>query len=246
MSLLDEKAGPILFQLPPNFHADADRLASFLKLLSKAPLQFGIPASQLVCAAHSKAAVEQNISLCLSDHPRRARAVETHGRFRLCQGHGPGGVTGALWSRALKDWAKRIRSWKQQGCDAFVISTTTKRALRRPMPSCCDSYAVMDARQNTKSLLDRAEKQPLAARDVFVDEPVPRPVLMRNQVNRHANELWTLLPASLRESARTEQIDAICFSLCFGLGPMGHVVCFATPRRCIAPNRPRATRARPA
>jgi uncharacterized protein YecE (DUF72 family) len=35
LSLLGEKAGPILFQLPPNFHADADRLASFLKLLSK-------------------------------------------------------------------------------------------------------------------------------------------------------------------------------------------------------------------
>ena len=34
LSLLGEKAGPILFQLPPNFRVDADRLASF-KLLSK-------------------------------------------------------------------------------------------------------------------------------------------------------------------------------------------------------------------
>ena len=34
-SLLGDKAGPILFQLPPNFEADADRLASFFKLLSK-------------------------------------------------------------------------------------------------------------------------------------------------------------------------------------------------------------------
>jgi uncharacterized protein YecE (DUF72 family) len=35
LSLLGRKAGPILFQLPPNFKADADRLFSFVKLLSK-------------------------------------------------------------------------------------------------------------------------------------------------------------------------------------------------------------------
>jgi len=35
LSLLGDKAGPVLFQLPPNFKADAERLASFLKLLSK-------------------------------------------------------------------------------------------------------------------------------------------------------------------------------------------------------------------
>jgi uncharacterized protein YecE (DUF72 family) len=33
--LLAEKARPVLFQLPPNFQADPERLASFLKLLSK-------------------------------------------------------------------------------------------------------------------------------------------------------------------------------------------------------------------
>src|ERR1700712_6087684 len=35
LSLLGEKAGPILFQLPPNFQADVERLDSFLKLLSR-------------------------------------------------------------------------------------------------------------------------------------------------------------------------------------------------------------------
>src|ERR1700712_4115321 len=34
LSLLGEKAGPILFQLPPNFQANAERLVSVLKLLS--------------------------------------------------------------------------------------------------------------------------------------------------------------------------------------------------------------------
>ena len=32
--VLRDKAGPVLFQLPPHFKADADRLSSFIKLLS--------------------------------------------------------------------------------------------------------------------------------------------------------------------------------------------------------------------
>lgn len=34
LSLLGNKAGPVLFRLPPHFKPDADRLASFFKLLS--------------------------------------------------------------------------------------------------------------------------------------------------------------------------------------------------------------------
>ena len=34
LSLLGNKVGPILFQLPPNFRADADRLGKFFKMLS--------------------------------------------------------------------------------------------------------------------------------------------------------------------------------------------------------------------
>jgi uncharacterized protein YecE (DUF72 family) len=33
LSILGDKAGPVLFQLPPHFEADAGRLASFLTLL---------------------------------------------------------------------------------------------------------------------------------------------------------------------------------------------------------------------
>jgi hypothetical protein len=44
LALLGDKAGPILFQLPPQFAVNADRLASFFELLSKiAALQLRIP-----------------------------------------------------------------------------------------------------------------------------------------------------------------------------------------------------------
>src|SRR5665213_3561709 len=57
LSLLGGKAGPILFQLPPHFQANADRLASFFKLLSN----------------------KRRSSRC-------AGAMEAHRRLRLCPG----------------------------------------------------------------------------------------------------------------------------------------------------------------
>ena len=59
LSLLGDKAGPILFQLPPQFQADAERLSSFFKLLllAQTPLQFRIPSPELVRPADIPAAV---------------------------------------------------------------------------------------------------------------------------------------------------------------------------------------------
>ena len=49
LSLLREKAGPVLFQLPPHLHADPDRLGHLPQTaFEQAPLQFRISASQLV------------------------------------------------------------------------------------------------------------------------------------------------------------------------------------------------------
>ena len=69
LSLLGDKAGPVLFQLPPNFHADAERLASFLKLLSdKRRYSFEFRHPGWYAPRILKLLSERNISLCLSDH----------------------------------------------------------------------------------------------------------------------------------------------------------------------------------
>ena len=122
LSLLGEKAGPILFQLPPNFQANAERLASFLKLLSKKrrysfefrhPSWYAPPILKLLS--------ERNISLCLSDHHDAPAPWKRTADFVYIRGHGPGGrYKGHYRNDALGDWAKRIKAWKQQGCDVFV------------------------------------------------------------------------------------------------------------------------------
>src|ERR1700709_1118040 len=123
LSLLGEKAGPILFQLPPNFRADAERLAAFLKLLPKKrrySFEFRHPgwyAPQIL-----KLLAGQNISLCLSDHHDAPAPWKRTADFVYIRGHGPGGrYKGHYSERTLLDSGTRLRSWKKQGKDVYVF-----------------------------------------------------------------------------------------------------------------------------
>ena len=122
LTLLEGKLGPVLFQLPPNFRADPGRLASFLKMLSKKrrysfefrhPSWYAPPILRLLS--------EHNVALCISDHHDAPAPWNRTADFVYLRGHGPGGrYKGHYTSETLTGWAKRIRSWKKQGCDTFV------------------------------------------------------------------------------------------------------------------------------
>jgi uncharacterized protein YecE (DUF72 family) len=122
LSLLGDKAGPILFQLPPNFAADAERLESFLKLLSKKRrycFEFRHPS--WYAPRILKLLSARNISLCLSDHHDAPAPWKRTADFVYVRGHGPGGrYKGHYRKDVLAGWTKRIKSWNRQGCDVFV------------------------------------------------------------------------------------------------------------------------------
>lgn len=122
LSLLGEKLGPILFQLPPQFEIDADRLASFFKLLSKRQrytFEFRHPSWYQPRILRMLTA--ENISLCLSDHHDAPAPWKRTADFVYVRGHGPGGrYRGHYRPDALTDWARSIKSWKRQGCDVYV------------------------------------------------------------------------------------------------------------------------------
>jgi uncharacterized protein YecE (DUF72 family) len=122
LSLLGDKAGPILFQLPPNFPADPDRLAAFFKLLStKRRYSFEFRHKSWYEARILKLLAEQNISLCLSDHHDAPAPWQRTADFVYVRGHGPQGrYKGHYRAETLTEWARRIKSWKRQGCDVFV------------------------------------------------------------------------------------------------------------------------------
>jgi len=121
-SLLGHKAGPILFQLPPRFEADADRLSSFLKLLSHKPrYSFEFRHPSWYHPDILKILRKANISLCLSDHHDAPAPWKRTADFVYIRGHGPSGrYHGHYGPALLEEWARRIRSWKRQGCDVYV------------------------------------------------------------------------------------------------------------------------------
>jgi uncharacterized protein YecE (DUF72 family) len=122
LSLLGDKAGPILFQLPPNFHADSGRLESFFTLLSnKRRYSFEFRHPSWYAPSILRLLSRRNISLCISDHHDAPAPWKRTADFVYVRGHGPGGrYRGHYRPDALARWAVRIRSWKKQGCDVYV------------------------------------------------------------------------------------------------------------------------------
>ena len=79
LSILGDKVGPILFQLPPDFAADAGRLGSFLTLLPehrRYSFEFRHPSWYAPNILRMLA--DRNIALCISDHYDAARPLGTH------------------------------------------------------------------------------------------------------------------------------------------------------------------------
>jgi hypothetical protein len=135
ISLLRGKAGPILFQLPPQFEVNADRLGSFFKLLSKSAdtaSNFGTragisPAScgcwptrtyrsacQTITTPRRLGSARRTSSMCVAMVRAGGITATTHGRRSR---NGPGGSTPGSGKAAT----------------SMSILTTIKRAQPRPM-----------------------------------------------------------------------------------------------------------------
>lgn len=122
LSLLQEKAGPILFQLPPQFEVNQERLSSFIKLLSnKRRYSFEFRHPSWYDPSVLRILKDANCSLCLSDHHDAPTPWQRTADFVYVRGHGPGGhYKGRYPKKTLEAWAKKIKSWKRQSFDVYV------------------------------------------------------------------------------------------------------------------------------
>jgi uncharacterized protein YecE (DUF72 family) len=121
LSLLHEKAGPILFQLPPQFEADGERLAAFLGLLNrKRRYCFEFRHASWYAPEILRLLQASNIALCLSDHHDAPAPWTRTADFIYIRGHGPGGrYRGRYPTPTLEQWARRVRTWRRQH-DVYV------------------------------------------------------------------------------------------------------------------------------
>ena len=124
LSLLGDKAGPILFQLPPNFKADADRLTSFFKLLPKKrrySFEFRHPSwyAPRDTAAASRRKTSRYAYPIITMRRRPGSAPPTSSTSADTARAAATRVI--IRADTLSEWARRIRSWKKQGCDVVRL-----------------------------------------------------------------------------------------------------------------------------
>ena len=108
--------GPILFQLPPRFKVNKQRLGSFIRLLNKKrryAFEFRDP------SWYEPGVLDllrnHNIALCLSDHHDAPSPWEVTAQHVYVRGHGPTGrYKDRYLKRTLERWAEACALWRRQ------------------------------------------------------------------------------------------------------------------------------------
>jgi uncharacterized protein YecE (DUF72 family) len=121
LEALGNKLGPILFQLPPRWQVNVDRLGRFLELLPgshryafefRDPSWFGDETDDLLA--------EKGAAFCIYDFERRQSPRSVTADFVYVRLHGPDGAyQGNYDDTALKDWAQSFSSWAGHGKEVF-------------------------------------------------------------------------------------------------------------------------------
>ena len=117
---LDDKLGPILFQLQANFHVDLERLERFVAMLPdhvRFTLEFRHD-SWLVPAVFERLRAHR-IALCIPDHPKMPKSLEITSDFTYIRMHLPPHGLGYS-ERGLHPWAERVVDWRRAGLDVFM------------------------------------------------------------------------------------------------------------------------------
>jgi uncharacterized protein YecE (DUF72 family) len=120
--LLGSRLGPILFQLPPRWQVNVERLAAFLA---------AIPADhrytfELRDASWHRAEVldllrRHRAALCLYDFDGRQCPIEVTTDFVYVRLHGPGArYRGSYDDETLQGWARRLLEWQGAGLSSYI------------------------------------------------------------------------------------------------------------------------------
>ena len=115
IEMLGPKLGPILFQLPPHWRCNPDRLAEFLQALPTGH-RYGlelrdpswhVPAVYRLLERH-------NVAFCIYELAGVRSPLLVSADFTYVRLHGPGkAYQGNYSASALRTWATRIATWRQ-------------------------------------------------------------------------------------------------------------------------------------
>ncbi len=133
------KLGPILFQLPPRWHLDLQRLRAFLQILPRRhayAFEFRDPSWH--CEPVYRLLADHDMAFCQFDIAGWQAPLVVTARLIYIRLHGPGSLpyTGSYTRAQLQEWAGRIRKWVGEGHEVFVFFDNDQYA-----------YSVANARQ---------------------------------------------------------------------------------------------------
>jgi len=119
---LKEKMGPILFQLPPGWNMDIQRLDDFLQLL---PEHYRYVFEFRNHTWYNEEVYDllkkHNCSFCIYELGGHLSPKEITADFVYVRLHGPDNkYEGSYPAETLKMWAKQCLQWQEKGLDVFV------------------------------------------------------------------------------------------------------------------------------
>jgi uncharacterized protein YecE (DUF72 family) len=123
MAPLRRRQGPVLFQLPPGWKLNRERLEHFLQALPRGTrhvVEFR-DSSWYTDAVYAR--LEQSrVSLCLHDMHGSATGMRRVGPFVYVRFHGAGDAKygGAYSEGRLRDWAEWLNTQRSQGIDVYA------------------------------------------------------------------------------------------------------------------------------
>lgn len=122
---LSDKFGPVLFQLPPTFKADAETRERVARCLSLIPQERRCAFEFRHPSWYEEEAFrilrDNNAALCISDHADAPAPWEATADFVYVRAHGANGrYEGSYSTETLQDWTGRIADWRKCGRSVYV------------------------------------------------------------------------------------------------------------------------------
>jgi uncharacterized protein YecE (DUF72 family) len=122
VNALEEKLGPILFQLPPGWSVNEERLAAFLAVL---PPYYRYTFEFRHTSWYTPAILDllrrYNAAFCIYELEYHVSPLEVTADFVYVRLHGPETkYAGSYSEEALNGWADKCLEWQQQGLDVYV------------------------------------------------------------------------------------------------------------------------------
>jgi uncharacterized protein YecE (DUF72 family) len=119
---LGDRLGPMLYQLPPRWRPNFDRLDAFLRAVPSGERQAVEVRDRRWYRPALYASLEHaNVALCLHDMPGSATAPRRVGPFVYLRFHGAGQrYSGSYTPQRLAAWADRIAAWASASSPVWV------------------------------------------------------------------------------------------------------------------------------